>query len=44
VKRILGKVHLPGYTLVFVAEKNLKPLGAKVFGAPGAVIYQKPRA
>jgi len=41
VHRVLKQVRLPGHFLVFVSEKNLKALGAKVFAVPGAVVYQR---
>jgi hypothetical protein len=40
VKRLVRQMRLPGYFLVFVAEKNRKALGKKVFAVPGAVVYQ----
>lgn len=42
VNRLVSRIHLPGYFLVFVAEQNLKAVGRKVFSAPDAVIYRKP--
>ena len=41
LQRVLKQVRLPGHSLVFVNEKNLKKLGAKVFAAPNAVIYRR---
>jgi Zn-dependent protease with chaperone function len=41
VNRVLEKVTLPGYSLVFVAEENLKSLGKKVFAVPGSLIYRR---
>lgn len=41
VRRVLQQVHLPGHFMVFVSEKNLKALGAKVFAVPGAVLYER---
>jgi hypothetical protein len=32
---------MPGHSLVFVKEKNLKALGAKVFAAPNAGSYKR---
>lgn len=43
VQRVLKQVRLPGRFLVFVGEKNLRELGAKVFGVPGAVVYERER-
>ena len=43
VQRVLKQVRLPGRFLVFVGEKNLRGLGAKVFGVPGAVVYERER-
>jgi len=42
VERLLGKIQLPGYFLVFVEESNLKSLGKKIFDAPNAVVYWRP--
>ena len=44
VNRVLGRMRLPGYLLVFVADQKLKALGKKVFAVPGAVIYRKAKA
>jgi Zn-dependent protease with chaperone function len=41
VRRVLKQLSLPGHFLVFVKEKNLKRLGAKVFAAPAAVIFER---
>ncbi len=41
LQRIVKQVRLPGNSLVFVSEQNLARLGAKIFRAPGAVIYQR---
>jgi len=41
VLRVLKHMRLPGYSLVFVNEKNLKGLGAEIFAAPNAVIYER---
>jgi len=41
LQRVLKQLRLPGHFLVFVNEKNLKGLGAKVLAAPGAVIYRR---
>lgn len=40
VHRIVKQIRLPGHFTVFVDEKNLRGLGAKVFSTPGSVIYQ----
>ncbi len=41
MQRLLKQVHLPGQFTLFVQEKNLKPLGAKVFQTPGAFVYRR---
>jgi Zn-dependent protease with chaperone function len=41
VQRLVKKIKLPGYFIVFVAEKNLKKVGKKVFAAPGCVVYER---
>jgi Zn-dependent protease with chaperone function len=43
VHRIVKQVRLPGHFTVFVNEKNLRGLGAKVFSVPGSVIYERPK-
>lgn len=41
VNRIVEEAELPGYIVAFVAEGELKPLGAKVFACEGAVVYTR---
>jgi len=41
VQRVLKQSSLPGHRLVFVMEKNLKQLGAKVFAAPNSVFFEQ---
>ncbi len=41
VHRLVGRLKLPGHFLVFADEQGLKPLGKKVFAAPGAVVYER---
>lgn len=41
LQRIMKQVRLPGNFLVLVSERNLEKLGARVFGVPNAVIYER---
>lgn len=41
VNRVVSKIGVKGHFQVFVAEKNLKSLGARVANAPGAEIYRR---
>jgi Zn-dependent protease with chaperone function len=41
VQRLVKQVHLPGPATLFVSEKNLKTLGAKVFQTPEAFVYRR---
>ncbi|HNQ89902.1 MAG TPA: M48 family metalloprotease [Verrucomicrobiota bacterium] len=44
VERVLEKIELPGRILVFVTEGNLKRLGRRVAGMPGARVYGRSAA
>lgn len=41
VQRLLEKVDVGGYLLVFVIEKELKPLGESIRKVPGSLVYQR---
>jgi hypothetical protein len=41
VNRVVEKMELPGYSLVIVAEQNLKRVAKKIFTLPGAVVHTR---
>lgn len=43
IDRVLTKIKLSGYFLVFVNEKNLRSLGTKIAAVPGATVYERPK-
>lgn len=43
VQRVIDRINLPGYFIVFVVENDLKAAGKKVLNEPGAIIYERHR-
>ncbi len=41
VHRVANQVRLPGHFLVFINEKKLRSLNAKISAGPGSVIYER---